>query len=244
MTATKHKRRSGNPAKPPKPPTGRGMWHRNHRFAIVRNRRRHRAHPACRLPRSVRRHLDTRSAGVLPAALVPAGRRSGAQRVVRFAADLGRDHARRTRALGRACGPSLTAGNPRFKKLFGLGTVLSLLTIMRATDDLGGRVDVRRVRAAAGDRAGPVRDHPGRGLPRPVRSGAALDRAAVAGHPERLRPDHLLDPADRQQTRRREHARHRVLAAAVLGGAVHSGLCRRACCWRMAIPGGRRAPRC
>ncbi|HEX3199360.1 MAG TPA: polyprenol phosphomannose-dependent alpha 1,6 mannosyltransferase MptB, partial [Propionibacteriaceae bacterium] len=34
MTATKHKRRSGNPAKPPKPPYRPGIWHRNHRFAL------------------------------------------------------------------------------------------------------------------------------------------------------------------------------------------------------------------
>ena len=34
MTATKHKRRSGNPAKPPKPQYRPGIWHRNHRFAI------------------------------------------------------------------------------------------------------------------------------------------------------------------------------------------------------------------
>src|SRR5512132_3930221 len=34
MTATKQKRRSGNPAKPPKPPYRPGIWHRNHRFAL------------------------------------------------------------------------------------------------------------------------------------------------------------------------------------------------------------------
>jgi alpha-1,6-mannosyltransferase len=34
MTATKHKRRSGNPAKPPRPQYRPGIWHRNHRFAI------------------------------------------------------------------------------------------------------------------------------------------------------------------------------------------------------------------
>jgi alpha-1,6-mannosyltransferase len=34
MTATKHKRRSGNPAKPPKPPYRPAIWHRNHQFAL------------------------------------------------------------------------------------------------------------------------------------------------------------------------------------------------------------------
>ncbi len=34
MTATKHRRRSGNPAKPPKPQYRAEIWHRNHRFAV------------------------------------------------------------------------------------------------------------------------------------------------------------------------------------------------------------------
>jgi alpha-1,6-mannosyltransferase len=34
MTATKHKRRSGNPAKPPQPRYRPGIWHRNHQFAL------------------------------------------------------------------------------------------------------------------------------------------------------------------------------------------------------------------
>jgi|RhiMetStandDraft_4_1073278.scaffolds.fasta_scaffold02778_2 alpha-1,6-mannosyltransferase len=34
MTATKHKRRTGNPAKPPQPRYQPGVWHRNHQFAI------------------------------------------------------------------------------------------------------------------------------------------------------------------------------------------------------------------
>jgi alpha-1,6-mannosyltransferase len=34
MTATKHKRRSGNPAKPPQPRYRPGVWHRNHQFAL------------------------------------------------------------------------------------------------------------------------------------------------------------------------------------------------------------------
>jgi alpha-1,6-mannosyltransferase len=34
MTATKHKRRGGNPAKPPTPKYRPGVWHRNHQFAV------------------------------------------------------------------------------------------------------------------------------------------------------------------------------------------------------------------
>src|SRR4029453_13848905 len=34
MTATKQRRRSGNPAKPPKTPYRPGIWHRNHQFAL------------------------------------------------------------------------------------------------------------------------------------------------------------------------------------------------------------------
>jgi alpha-1,6-mannosyltransferase len=34
MTATKNKRRSGNPAKPPKPQYRPAIWHRNHRFSV------------------------------------------------------------------------------------------------------------------------------------------------------------------------------------------------------------------
>ena len=34
MTAIKHKRRSGNPAKPPAPRYRPGIWHRNHQFAL------------------------------------------------------------------------------------------------------------------------------------------------------------------------------------------------------------------
>jgi hypothetical protein len=34
MTAAKNKRRSGNPAKPPKPQYRPAIWHRNHRFAV------------------------------------------------------------------------------------------------------------------------------------------------------------------------------------------------------------------
>src|SRR4029450_584947 len=34
MTASKQKRRSGNPAKPPQPRYRPGIWHRNHQFAL------------------------------------------------------------------------------------------------------------------------------------------------------------------------------------------------------------------
>ena len=47
-----------------------------------------------------------------------------------------------------------------------------------------------------------------------------------------------------QQARRREHARHRVLAAGVRGGALHPRLRRRGACWPTATRGGRRARRC
>ena len=113
---------------------------------------------------------------------------------------------------------------PKFKKFFALGTVLSLLTICvppMTSADVLMYAAYGRLQAIG---RSPYEITAGGGVPRPVRSRAALDRAAAAGHPQRVRADHLLDAAPRQQARWREHARHRVLAAGVLGGALHPGL--------------------
>ena len=104
MTATKHKRRSGNPAKPPKPRYRPGIWHRNHRFALFGIV----GATALTLlvgflgPSAVTLTLGPRHS-YLPPWYLPAGV-DQAQRVVRFDLDLGRDHSRRSRAVGRAAG--------------------------------------------------------------------------------------------------------------------------------------------
>ena len=194
MTAAKHKRRRGNPAKPSGPRYRPGDLAPQPSIRSVRDRRCYRTHLARRFPRSLCRDLDSRSAALLSAALVPAGRRHQAQRVVRLDLDLGGDHSRRSRAVGRAAG--LADGwKPRYKKLFGLGTVLSLLTICvppLTSADVLMYAAYGRLQAIGRD---PYEITPAevfRGQFDPVLS---LDRAAVAGHPQRLRPDHVLDAA-------------------------------------------------
>ena len=84
---------------------------------------------------------------------------------------------------------------PRYKKLFGLGTVLSLLTICvppMTSADVLMYAAYGRLQAIGRD---PYEITPAevfRGQFDPVLS---LDRAAVAGHPQRVRPDHVLDAA-------------------------------------------------
>ena len=183
----------------------------------------HRAHPGHRLPRPVRRRPDPRSAGQPAAALVPARRCRAAQRVGGHGHGLADRARRRHRALDRAARPgrwlaaeSAQAVRSRHRAEPGHHP--------GAAADQRRHLDVRRLRPAADDRAEPVRDHPGRGVPRPVRPGAALDRAAVAGHAQRLRTDHVVAAVAGQLPRRRQHARHRVLAAGGHGGAVHHRL--------------------
>ena len=221
MTAAKNKRRSGNPAKPPKPQYRPAIWHRNHRFAVFGIV----GATALTLlagflgPSAVALTLGPRDS-YLPPWYLPAGVIKPNEwfvSILVWSAILG--------ALGLWVGLRAMADGwkPKPRKLFALGSY-SACSYLRAADDIGRRLDVRGVRAAAGDRARSVRDHACGGVPRAIRSGAPLDRAAVAGHPQRVRSDHLLDAARRQQTRRREHARHRVLAAGVLGGALHPGV--------------------
>jgi hypothetical protein len=128
MTATKQKRRSGNPAKPPKPPYRPGIWHRNHRFALFG------IVGATSLtllvgflgPSAVTLTLGPRES-YLPPWYLPAGLVKPNEWFVSLliwaAILLG--------ALGLWVGLRALADGwkPKFKKLFALGTVLSLLTI-------------------------------------------------------------------------------------------------------------------
>jgi alpha-1,6-mannosyltransferase len=128
MTATKQKRRSGNPAKPPKPPYRPGVWHRNHRFALFG------VVGATALtllvgflgPSAVTLTLGPRDS-YLPPWYLPAGVVKPNEWFVSLliwaAILLG--------ALGLWVGLRALADGwkPKFKKLFALGAVLSLLTI-------------------------------------------------------------------------------------------------------------------
>jgi alpha-1,6-mannosyltransferase len=128
MTATKQKRRSGNPAKPPKPPYRPGIWHRNHRFALFGIV----SATALTLlvgflgPSAVTLTLGPRDS-YLPPWYLPAGVVKPNEWFVSLliwaAILLG--------ALGLWVGLRALADGwkPRFKKLFALGAVLSLLTI-------------------------------------------------------------------------------------------------------------------
>ena len=128
MTATKQKRRSGNPAKPPKPPYRPGVWHRNHRFALFG------VVGATALtllvgflgPSAVTLTLGPRDS-YLPPWYLPAGVVKPNEWFVSLliwaAILLG--------ALGLWVGLRALADGwkPKFKKLFALGAVLSLLTV-------------------------------------------------------------------------------------------------------------------
>ncbi len=128
MTATKQKRRTGNPAKPPKPPYRPGIWHRNHRFALFGIV----SATALTLlvgflgPSAVTLTLGPRDS-YLPPWYLPAGVVKPNEWFVSLliwaAIMLG--------ALGLWVGLRALADGwkPRFKKLFALGAVLSLLTI-------------------------------------------------------------------------------------------------------------------
>ena len=128
MTATKHKRRRGNPAKPPQAPYRPAIWHRNHRFALVGII----GATALTLfagflgPSAVTLTLGPRHS-YLPPWYLPAGvikpNEWFVSIVVWAAIILG--------ALGLWVGLRAMAGGwkPRYKRIFGLGTVLSLLTI-------------------------------------------------------------------------------------------------------------------
>ena len=127
MTATKHKRRSGNPAKPPRPAYRPGVWHRNHQFALFG------IVGATELtllagflgPSAVALTLGPRHS-YLPSWYLPAGLVQPNEWFVSLliwaAIVLG--------ALGLWVGMRALADGwkPKFKKLFGLGTVLGLLT--------------------------------------------------------------------------------------------------------------------
>jgi hypothetical protein len=128
MTATKHKRRRGNPAKPPKPQYRPGIWHRNHRFAIFGIV----GATALTLlagflgPSAVALTLGPRDS-YLPPWYLPAGMIKPNEWFVSIlvwsAIILG--------ALGLWVGLRAMADGwkPRPRKLFALGSVLSLLTI-------------------------------------------------------------------------------------------------------------------
>ena len=128
MTATKQKRRSGNPAKPPTPPYRPEMWHRNHRFALFGIV----GATALTLlagflgPSAVTLTLGPRES-YLPPWYLPGGVVEPNEWFVSLliwaAILLG--------ALGLWVGMRALADGwkPKFKKIFGLGAVLSLLTI-------------------------------------------------------------------------------------------------------------------
>ena len=128
MTATKHKRRSGNPAKPPKAQYRPEIWHRNHRFAVFGIV----GATALTLlagflgPSAVTLTLGPRES-YLPPWYLPSGMVTPNEWFVSIiiwtAIILG--------ALGLWVGLRALADGwkPKFKKLFALGTVLSLLTI-------------------------------------------------------------------------------------------------------------------
>jgi alpha-1,6-mannosyltransferase len=128
MTATKHRRQRGNPAKPPKTAYRPGIWHRNHQFALFGIV----GATALTLlagflgPSAVTLTLGPRDS-FLPPWYLPAGLVTPNEWFVSIliwvAIILG--------ALGLWVGLRAMADGwkPRFKKLFALGTVLSLLTI-------------------------------------------------------------------------------------------------------------------
>jgi alpha-1,6-mannosyltransferase len=128
MTATKPKRRTGNPAKQPVQKYGPGIWHRNHQFAIFGIV----GATALTLlagflgPSAVTLTLGPRDS-YLPPWYLPAGVITPNEWFVSIliwtAIILG--------ALGLWVGLRAMADGwkPKFKKLFGLGTVLSLLTV-------------------------------------------------------------------------------------------------------------------
>ncbi len=128
MTATKHRRRSGNPAKPPKTQYRPGIWHRNHQFALFGIV----GATALTLlagflgPSAVTLTLGPRDS-YLPPWYLPAGLVKPNEWFVSIliwaAIILG--------ALGLWVGLRAMADGwkPKFKKLFALGSVLSLLTI-------------------------------------------------------------------------------------------------------------------
>ena len=128
MTATKQKRRSGNPAKPPKPRYRPEVWHRNHRFALFGVV----AATALTLlvgflgPSAVTLTLGPRES-YLPPWYLPTGMVKPDEWFVSLliwaAILLG--------ALGLWVGMRALADGwkPKFKKIFALGTVLSLLTV-------------------------------------------------------------------------------------------------------------------
>jgi alpha-1,6-mannosyltransferase len=128
MTAAKHKRRPGNPAKPSGPRYRPGIWHRNHQFALFGIV----GATALTLlvgflgPSAVTLTLGPRHS-YLPPWYLPAGVIKPNEWFVSIliwaAIILG--------ALGLWVGLRAMADGwkPRYKKLFGLGTVLSLLTI-------------------------------------------------------------------------------------------------------------------
>ena len=127
MTATKQKRRSGNPAKPPQTRYRPGVWHRNHRFALFGIV----GATALTLlagflgPSAVTLTLGPRDS-YLPPWYLPAGVVKPNEWFVSIliwtALLLG--------AVGLWVGLRAMAEGwkPRFKKIFALGTVLSLLT--------------------------------------------------------------------------------------------------------------------
>jgi hypothetical protein len=128
MTATKHRRRSGNPAKPPKPQYRAEIWHRNHRFAVFGIV----GATALTLlagvlgPSAVTLTLGPRDS-YLPPWYLPSGLVSPNEWFVSIliwtAIILG--------GLGLWVGLRAMADGwkPKVKKFFALGTVLSLLTI-------------------------------------------------------------------------------------------------------------------
>ena len=128
MTATKPKRRSGNPAKPPQPRYRPETWHRNHQFALFGIV----GATALTLlagflgPSAVTLTLGPRHSYLAPWYL-PAGLVEPNEwfvSILIWAAIL-------LGAIGLWVGLRAMADGwrPRFKKLFALGTVLSLLTI-------------------------------------------------------------------------------------------------------------------
>jgi alpha-1,6-mannosyltransferase len=128
MTATNQRRRRGNPTKPPKTPYRPGIWHRNHQFALFGIV----GATALTLlagslgPSAVTLTLGPRDS-YLPPWYLPGGLVTPNEWFVSIliwaAIILG--------ALGLWVGLRAMADGwkPRFKKLFALGTVLSLLTI-------------------------------------------------------------------------------------------------------------------
>ncbi len=238
MTAAKHKRRRGNPAKPSGPRYRPAIWHRNHQFALFGIV----GATALTLlvgflgPSAVTLTLGPRHS-YLPPWYLPAGVIKPNEWFVSIliwaAIILG--------ALGLWVGLRAMADGwkPRYKKLFGLGTVLSLLTICvppMTSADVLMYAAYGRLQAIGRD---PYEITPAevfRGQFDPVLSWTERpwqDTPSVYG------PITSWTQLARQQARWRQHARHRVLAAGVLGRALHLGLRRRldAGAWRSAPAG-------